>query len=252
MFLPEIRFILPDQSSDSPDPQGTPPPPGIGLLRESSLHAALKQHLALPGDEFEVPVGRYVIDIRRGRLLIEVQTGSFTQIRRKLANLLPGHPLTLVYPLTLQKWIVRQDEKGKPVSRRKSPRRGRLEDLFYELVRIPHQAIHPNLELLVLYTFEEEVLQPGEGGGWRRRGWEVVDRRLIEVRGEARFSTPDAYLSVLPEGLPEPFTNPELARSSGCNPRLAGKITYTLRRMGLLEVAGKRGRANLLRRAQAL
>lgn len=234
--------------SPTPDPQKSAEGPGIGLLRESSLHAALKQHLAQPGDAFEVPVGRYVIDIRRGRQLIEVQTGSFTQIRDKLARLLPDYHVQLVYPLTVKKWIVRQEVDGEQISRRKSPRTGRLEDLFYELVRIPRQAAHPHLALRVLFTYEEEILQRGNSGSWRRRGWEIVDRRLLEVVDEAHFVGPESYLGVLPGDLPDIFTNPELAALLGCSPKLAGKMTYTLRRMGLLEVIGRRGRANLLRR----
>ena len=37
----------------------------IGVLREGPLHAAVKALLARPGDRFEVPVGRFVIDVVR-------------------------------------------------------------------------------------------------------------------------------------------------------------------------------------------
>ena len=66
-------------------------PVSIGRLRERSLHAALKQRYARPGDQFETRVGGYVIDIVRGDpdvpLLIEVQTGSFAKIKPKLLAL---------------------------------------------------------------------------------------------------------------------------------------------------------------------
>tara|TARA_B110000014_G_C20100324_1_gene577464 strand:- start:1253 stop:1462 length:210 start_codon:yes stop_codon:yes gene_type:complete len=39
--------------------------PIIGTLNEGSLHASLKQFFAQPGDEFEVPINGYVIDIVR-------------------------------------------------------------------------------------------------------------------------------------------------------------------------------------------
>ena len=60
----------------------------IGTLNESSLHAQLKQLLSEQGDEFEVDLDGFVIDIRRGDLLIEVQTGSFGAMGRKLDRLL--------------------------------------------------------------------------------------------------------------------------------------------------------------------
>ena len=37
----------------------------IGTLNEGSLHAALKELYAQPGDQFEVPLDRFVIDIKR-------------------------------------------------------------------------------------------------------------------------------------------------------------------------------------------
>jgi len=40
--------------------------PGIGVLRERHLHAAVKRWYAEPGDREEVPVDGYVIDLVRG------------------------------------------------------------------------------------------------------------------------------------------------------------------------------------------
>ena len=61
---------------------------GIGTLNEGSLHAALKERYAEPGDEFEVPLDGFVIDIRRPGQLIEIQTSSFKAMGRKLDRLL--------------------------------------------------------------------------------------------------------------------------------------------------------------------
>ncbi|MGH7006278.1 MAG: hypothetical protein ACREIP_20215, partial [Alphaproteobacteria bacterium] len=53
--------------SRQPAPAALPARPGgIGLLRETDLHAALKRWYAQPGDEFETALDGYVIDIRRG------------------------------------------------------------------------------------------------------------------------------------------------------------------------------------------
>src|SRR5215211_5469855 len=112
--------------------------PGIGLLNEKSLHASLKQWCARPGDRFEVAVGGFVIDIVREDLLIEIQTGNFAAIKSKLTRLVHSHRVRLVHPIVQEKWIIRRatDDLGR-VIRRKSPRRGRLSDLFWEMVNIP-------------------------------------------------------------------------------------------------------------------
>lgn len=218
---------------------------GVGELNETSLHAALKTYLAQPGDKIESPVGPYIIDILRGSELIEIQTRGFTQIRKKLGNLLSDYSVTLVYPISVDKWLVRMDENGKQISRRKSPRRGQIEDMFYELVHMPRLAVAPNLTLNVLTIQEEVILQPGTRGSWRRRGWEIADRRLLSVLGENVFANHRDYLQVLPTGLPDKFTNADLAELSGCRKNLAGKISYTLQKMQVIEQVGKDGRYNL-------
>jgi hypothetical protein len=65
----------------------------IGRLNEKSLHADLKQWLAQPGDQFEVAIDGFVIDIVRGDKLIEIQTRNFGAMKRKLTQLLDHHPV---------------------------------------------------------------------------------------------------------------------------------------------------------------
>jgi hypothetical protein len=216
---------------------------GIGQLAEHSLHAALKQYLARPGDRFEARLGRYVIDIVRDDLLIEIQTRHLYALRPKLRRLLEEHPVRLVHPLPHERWIVREDAGGRPISRRKSPKRAAVHDIFTELVRVPDLAAHPNLTLEVLLIREEQVWRDDGRGSWRRGRWSLVDRRLLGVIDSRVFAWPADYLALLP-ALPEPFSNADLARAKGWNGHLAGKATYALRAMGLL-TAEKRGRANL-------
>ncbi|MCO6450058.1 MAG: hypothetical protein J5I90_04645 [Caldilineales bacterium] len=216
---------------------------GIGTLGEGALHAQLKARLAQPGDEFEVVVDGYVIDIVRGDLLIEVQTRNFSAMRRKLRKLLECHQVIVAHPIAMEKWIVRVSDEGEVLSRRKSPKRGRTADVFYELVRIPHLLTHPNLSVLALGIHEEEIRVDDGRGSWRRKGWSIHDRRLLKVISQAMLAQPANYLAFLPSDLRQPFTNRELAEALNCRISLAQKMTYTLRGAGLLEIAGKQGNA---------
>ena len=108
---------------------------GIGLLNEKPLHASLKEWYAQPEDEFEVAVDGFVIDIVRDDLLVEIQTGSLASIKSKLTKLASSHQIRLIYPIAQEKWIVRlPKDNGSAIARRKSPKRGRVEDLFWEMV----------------------------------------------------------------------------------------------------------------------
>jgi hypothetical protein len=79
----------------------------IGLLNEKPLHASLKEWVAQPGDQFEVEVDGYVIDIVRDELLLEIQTSGFSSIKSKLQGLVDVHRIRLIYPIAREKWIVK-------------------------------------------------------------------------------------------------------------------------------------------------
>ena len=221
------------------------PSPHIGTLGEKSLHAALKFWYAQPGDHFEVQVDDFVIDIVRGETLVEIQTRNFSAMRRKLERLLPHYPVRLLHPIAREKWIVRETGAGRFLKRRKSPKHGRIEDVFRELVRIPDLLPYPNLTLEVLFTQEEEIWRDDGKGSWRRKRWSIHDRRLLAVVDNTAFASPTDYVSLLPSDLPQPFTNRDLATALNLRLNLAQKMSYTMRKAGLLAVAGKRGNALL-------
>lgn len=217
----------------------------IGTLRETELHAALKAWCARPGDVIEAAVGGSLVDIARDGLLIEIQTGHFAALRPKLRRLLADYPVRVVYPLAVEKWICRLDAAGRPLGRRKSPKRGRVEQLFAELVYLGPLAAQPNFSLEVVFIQEEAYWQDDGRGSWRRRGWSVAERRLLAVIAQQLFAEPADYLALLPAGLSEAFTNSDLAAGLRAPRRLAEKMSYCLLKMGLLEVVGMRGRARL-------
>lgn len=224
---------------------------GINVYNEKPLHAALKQWYARPGDQLETRVDGYIIDLVRGDLLIEIQTGSFSPLKRKLAALVPNHPVRLVFPIPLEKWILTLPETGEgPARRRKSPRRGQ-EYIFAELVYIPALILSPNFSLEVLLTREEEVRRPVQKKHFRSKGWVTTEHRLLEVVDRQVFQSVSDLAAFLPDNLEDPFTVRELAKAM-CKPVWrAQKAAYSLRSMGAIQPAGKKGRAALYRRSES-
>ena len=216
--------------------------PTIGLLNEKALHASLKQWYARPGDQLEVAVDGFVIDIVRDDLLIEIQTRNFSSIKSKLTNLVRCHRVRLVYPIIQEKWIVRSaNDNGDQAIRRKSPKKGRMEDLFWELVSIPQLILNPNFSLEVLMIRGEEMRRRKV-----RRGWLIEGRRLLDVLDQRSFGHSADWLQFLPDGL-ESFTTSDLASRMNTRRELAQKMAYCLREARMIELIGKRGRANLYR-----
>jgi hypothetical protein len=216
--------------------------PHIGTLSEKSLHASVKTWYARPEDRVESPVDGYVVDIvRDDDLLVEIQTRSFAPLKRKLAKLTKSHRVRLVHPVAAEKWIVKVAENGAPLGRRKSPKRGRVEDVFHQLVSIPHLVGHERFVLEVMMIHEEEVRLFDGKGSWRHPEWRQVDRRLVDVVEQRRLRTPVDAAALLPPPavLPRPFTNKQLAEAAGLRRILAERMTYCLRKMEALQVVGK-------------
>ena len=227
----------------------------IGTLAESSLHAALKAHYARPGDLLECEVAGYVVDIVRplpdgGCACIEIQTRHLGQMKPKLLALLAQHPVLVVHPIAQTRFIVREGADGAVLSRRKSPKHGRVHDLFPELVGLAPLLAHPNLTLEVALIDEEQVWRDDGQGSWRRRRWSIADRRLLAVGQSSVFAAPADYAALLPAALPKVFDTGELAAGIQAPRHLAQQMAYCLRALGLLQAAGKRGRAVLYCRSE--
>lgn len=217
---------------------------GIGTLNEKSLHAQLKVALAEEGDRFEVPLDGYFIDIVRtdqwGEELIEIQTRNFSALKKKLGVLTESYRLTLVYPVAKTKWLINQGSGFK----RKSPKKGRIEDVFGELVYIPHLMGRDKFALEVVLIEEELIRAPHK---WRRNRWRTIERRLISVAERHLFETPEQLVSLLPE-MDEPFTTADVAKRLKVRRTLAQKMCYCLQAMEGIEAVGREKRGVLYRR----
>lgn len=216
-------------------------------MAEKSLHLALKMWYAQPGDEFEVPVAGYLIDlVRADGSLVEIQTRSFASIKPKLTALLPHYPVTLVHPIAAQRWLTVLDAGAQTVlSRRKSPKRGTFFNVFKELVYIADLLAHPHLTLEVVLIHDEEVQRDDGQGSWRRRRRSIYDRLLLEVVGRQALCGVGDYAALLPYQPDDTFTTAHLATHLGVTRSLAGKMTYCLRQMAVIEQVGKQRRAYL-------
>ena len=219
----------------------------IGTLNEGALHAQLKEWYRRPRDRVEERVDGYVVDLVRGRMLIEIQTGGFAPLRRKLERLLESHRVRVVAPVAVSRRIVRVSDDGEVLSSRRSPKAGRVEHVFERLVSIPALLAHERFELDVVLTHEEEVRVFREGRAWRRKGWVVAGRSLVSVESSVLVSSVEDAVALLPRGLPDTFDTAELAAAAGCDRRLAQQIAYCLRNAGALVAGEKRGRAALYR-----
>ena len=215
------------------------------MLREGALHADVKALLAEPGDRFEVPVGAFVIDlVRADGELVEVQTGGFGPLAKKLDALLDEHRIRIVHPVAAERRIVRVDEHGEVLGARRSPKRATAVAVFDKLVAFPSLLSHPNLTIEVLLLREDHIRHP-RPTTIRGRTLDPGERRLVGLLDRVILRTREDILAALPALPLEPFSTRELAAVLRCSTLLAQRTLYCLRTIGIVEPAGKRGRAPL-------
>ena len=215
---------------------------------ETSLHRQLKEVYAAEDAQVEVRLGRYRIDVVRDGRLVEIQHGSLAAIRDKIAALVRDHPVTVVKPIVARKLLIKQASRGgREVSRRASPKRGCLLDLFEELVYFTRVFPHRNLTVEVLLVEIEEYRFPGHGRRRYRRDndFQVEDQKLVRIGQTHRFNTARDLLDVLPGPLPQPFHTGDLAELLGVSRWVAQRVAYCFRETGAAVEVGKTGNARL-------
>lgn len=227
----------------------------INTYSESRLHKTLKNLYAMDRNgKTEQPVEGKICDIvADDGSIIEIQTGSLAKLHGKLGLLLPRYRVTVVYPLVVQKTIETVGKDGSLMSRRKSPKKQGILDIFRELTSIYPYLLHEHfmLEVLEVSVVEHRVkvdspMQLANRSRRFKRDWYKEDKSLAEIHTTHRFSSAEDYLALLPADLPEEFTVKDLGKA--LKTRNASLILWVLRKMDLVEAVGKQGKALVLRR----
>jgi len=215
---------------------------GIGTLSEKTVHAILKNYYEPDEDKQEIPIENYVADIYSNGEIIEIQTRQFNKMRDKLKCFLPVYPVTIVYPIPKEKWIIWIDEESGELSRRrKSPVKGNPYFVFPELYKIKPFLKDPNIRFrLALMDMDEYKLL----NGWSRdkkKGSSRYDRIPIELVEEVEINCPEDYMQFVPYGLEDEFTSKEFAKAAHISVALAQNALNILYYVGVVTRVGKKG-----------
>lgn len=223
----------------------------FGELRERTLHKQLKA-LYCPDDGVaEWKLAGAIADLWSPTLgVIEIQTRTLSKLRPKLAAYLEaGLAVTVVHPLAIHRTIVTWNaERTEVLSRRKSPKADRVEAAFREIGSLSTFLLHPRFRLVLALVRETEHRCADGLGSWRRQGKSKVDRVLEDLVAERKFTGREDYAALLPSDWPQPGTAAELATLLRLSSGETQPLVSCLKKLGLLSVVGKRGRADLLQR----
>ena len=230
---------------------------GFSTLNESKLHNSLKiLYQEIYEGNVEVEQDGHVYDIvTKNGNVIEIQTKNLAKLLPKILDTIEkGHNVKLVHPIPVINRIELSDEDGNIISKRKSPKKGCIYDLFPELTGIYPLItnLHFSLEVLEIEMTEErsrtsEAVQSKNGRRRFRRNWLKTGKRLDTIINTRRFSKPEDYLALLPT-LPQTFCAKNLKEAIDKLPDIpkrsanAHLILWVLSHAGLLTQSETKGR----------
>lgn len=193
---------------------------GFGTLQEKRLHAVIKKFLCENTDYHEVGIQgtRFLADIRLGNEIYEVQTGDFAPLKTKLQYLLAHTDctVTVVHPIPLVRSLCWIDPSSGAVS---PPRRvggvGRPIDLLADLYPLLELLPDPRLSFRILSLAVRDYRLLNPAGRDPKRHTRRHERIPTDLLGDVTFAEPSDFRDLLPEGLPQSFTVPAFAKSTG-------------------------------------
>ncbi|WP_461246944.1 hypothetical protein [Treponema sp. R6D11] len=216
----------------------------IGTNNESSLHRSLKFQYAGSGGKTEVEVGSFVADgIRKDGEYIEVQTGSFGPLKKKIKEFAAVGKVRIIHPIAVTKTIEVRAKDGKLLYRRKSPIHGTPWDIFDALLYAPELPLIKGVTIeIAMVDITEKRVKDGKGA-WRRKGISIKDKELSAFHESILLAKPKDYLRFIPFKKTEEFTVSSHAEKSGIKSHVSRKALYTLTKMNLIKKVGKKGNA---------
>ncbi|BDC93831.1 hypothetical protein [Treponema bryantii] len=229
----------------------------FSTLNESKLHNSLKiLYQEIYEGQTETEQDGFIYDIvTKNRNIIEIQTKNLAKLLPKILKTIEnGHNIKLIHPVPTTTRIELKDEQGTIISKRKSPKKGSIYNIFRELTGLYPVITNPHfsLEVIEIEMTEErtrtiEPVQSKNGRRRFRRNWIKTGKRLDTIINTTRFSKPEDYLKLLPP-LPQPFCAKDLKQALDKNPDIpkhtadAHLIMWVLSHAGLLEHSETKGR----------
>ena len=223
---------------------------GIGVYCEKRLHRILKRVVYEDTSAHEVKVGKSVADVFDGRVITEIQTGSFYPIRDKIEYYLreTEYKVILIHPVIADKRIIRADkESGEVIRIRRSPKRIGVGEIMREVAYLGELVKNDRLEIVVLYISADEY-RYSEAMRYRREGRYDSELFPREIISEESFCGTRSYAFLL-DGMPERFSAKEYGQHSGMKGRELYATLKLLCALGLLE-RERQGKAYEDRRAE--
>ncbi len=221
----------------------------IGVMKEKTLHSVMKFFYEPDSAYHEVKSENFVFDIFKDNTVIEIQTGSFRPIAKKIKETLENnYKIIVVRPIDGIKYISWISGDGTVSEPRKSPKKENIFSLLPELYYLGEAVYHENFTLRIVACV---MLEYRLADGWSKDGKKGSHRENKipkEILYSVDISTKLDYNMLLPDELPDIFTAKEFSVLTSLKRRRLSMALSFLKNISLIEQCGKKGNAFLYRK----
>ena len=219
----------------------------IGIQKEKILHKTLKYFICSDESKHEIKIkksgsGILYADLYDNEMIYEIQTRGFDKLRDKLSEFLKEHKVTIVHPIAYKKNIYKVYETGEIIGPIKSPKTGKVYEVFKELYKIKPYLNNPNLNLKIILIDMDEYRYVVEKKHARSSGYireKQIPKNIYHIYN---FNDNSDYISLLKDlNLEENFTSLDLKKASKINKTLATVTLNILTHLEVVERIGKKG-----------
>ena len=224
---------------------------GIGTYGEKLMHIILKKYVDSDASHHEKKCCGYIADVFDGQNVTEIQTGSFSPLKKKIAKMSDeGYNVTIIYPVAAKKWIIWMDpSSGEVTPRRLSPKKCDRYQLLIEMVHALPLLKRKNVTFKTLFLEIEEYKLLNGWSKDRKKGSSRCERIPIDIIGEFEVSYPDEYREFLPDELGEEFSTKDLASFAKITRHRAYAAIRVLKEVEAIEVSYKKGKEIFYKRS---
>lgn len=214
--------------------------PAITTYMERSLHLAMKRHFCPDESLHEQRIGKYIADAFDGKTLFEIQTGSFSSLRKKIQFYLENTDFNVlvIHPLAYNKRIIWIDKDtgnvaAKPrLSAKHETVISSLPQIFY----LNEFLGHPRLSFCFpLLEISELRLLDGYGKDRKKRSTSV-DKLAGELYEIKYVNSASDIADIIRSRLPSSFSRSELSKALGLRGRKLWAAQNLLTATGILSV----------------
>ena len=219
----------------------------IGIQKEKILHKTLKYYLCSDESKHEIKIkksnsGILYADVYDNEMIYEIQTRGFDKLRDKLSEFLIEHKVTIVHAVAHKKNIYKVYETGEIIGPTKSPKTGKVFEVFKELYKIKIYLNNPNLNLKIFLIDMDEYRYVVEKKHARSSGYireKQIPKSIYHIYD---FNKKSDYITLLEElNLEENFTSLDLKKASKINKTLSTVTLNILTHLEVVERIGKKG-----------